>query len=207
MSQITATLGSMNYIANISLCSFLCCGVYLILQGLSIRNYPGQKSWISVWIFAGLVLYIGFIPAQWSCCLKMLGILILCEWFFLQDAKSLYFSLKWFIPGTILFLLTIFYSPVAVSWRIYGLFFAGLGLVFAIFRRMGWADVWFLALCGFGLGCKRMISCVLFACLFGIVWQCIGKKRMVPFVSCLAAGLVFSLLRGYILYELIWNIA
>ena len=64
-------------------------------------------------------------------------------------------------------------------------------------KKLGLADVWYSALIGMVLGVRLWYMAISFACLTGIIFMLIKKKRQIPFIPCMAMGsIAMNFIRG-----------
>jgi len=55
-------------------------------------------------------------------------------------------------------------------------------------RRLGLADIWYSGLIGLLLGPLWWYPAIGIACLAGMIWIVVCKKRRIPFIPCMAFG-------------------
>ncbi|MDR1418918.1 MAG: prepilin peptidase [Treponema sp.] len=73
-------------------------------------------------------------------------------------------------------------------------------VVFFISRkRLGLADVWYAGLAGIVLGPLWWYPAMALSCLFGILVTVVFRRRVIPFIPCMAAG------SGVILSYTFWS--
>ena len=65
---------------------------------------------------------------------------------------------------------------------------------------MGMADVAYMFYFGLLIGYERMIIAVLISVIFGFLFFVLKKENMIPYLSCLSIGILFSLCKGYTLF-------
>lgn len=64
---------------------------------------------------------------------------------------------------------------------------------FASGKKLGLADVWYSGLIGMVLGPLWWYPAIFTACAAGIVWFILTKRRVIPFIPCMAFGSLFTL--------------
>ena len=111
----------------------------------------------------------------------------------LQDLCTWTFSAWWFVPGVILLLLCAWMGCLD-SFSLMNLLYPLLCVPMIILKQMGSADFWFVLFAAFLLSAMEMAVCFILASFTGIVWGLMDRKNLIPFVSCLSAAFVLSLL-------------
>ena len=118
-----------------------------------------------------------------------------------KDYTSYYVN-YYFIPVSILFLI---FSPFHTYFSILSGLFGCVGLYFYKKKGLGSMDVYFLFYFGLYLGYERMVVAIGISTILGILYGCIKKEKLIPYVSCLSIGVWISLLKGYTLYSLLFH--
>ncbi len=112
----------------------------------------------------------------------------------IQDYYTYYISKKWILPSLALL---IYFHPYSIGTSlIYGI------LSYIMYRKhwMGMADVAYMFYFGLLIGYERMTIAVLISVIFGFLFFVLKKENMIPYLSCLSIGILFSLCKGYTLF-------
>mgnify|MGYP000913596272 FL=1 len=136
------------------------------------------------------------------------GILLACSF---ADLEGYIIPDRFIAVGVVLFITTLFFDPQplqrALDGAIGGLAVAGgvlllvLGMEKLLGREaMGGGDIKLLFLTGLFLGWKRNLLCLVAACVIGIVWGVLQKKRdggeAIPWGPSIALGAWLTALCG-----------
>lgn len=136
------------------------------------------------------------------------GILLVCSF---ADLEGYIIPDRFIAVGVVLFIITLFFAPQplrrALDGAIGGLAVAGcvlllvLGMEKLLGREaMGGGDIKLLFLTGLFLGWKRNLLCLVAACVIGIVWGLLQKKRgggeAIPWGPSIALGAWLTALCG-----------
>lgn len=146
---------------------------------------------------------IGLKPIQ----LQDLYVLLFLYFLAKKDYETMYIEKTWCIPSLFLFLFCSSY--VTLENRLFTcLFFLSVsgGMKLIKPNWIGSADVCFLAFFGFYLGMERMLVALYGSVLLGLLFVCIKKERVLPYLSCLAFGVWIAYLKGYTLFYFLMNL-
>ena len=136
------------------------------------------------------------------------GILLVCSF---ADLEGYIIPDRFIAVGVVLFIITLFFAPQplrrVLDGAIGGLAVAGcvlllvLGMEKLLGREaMGGGDIKLLFLTGLFLGWKRNLLCLVAACVIGIVWGLLQKKRdggeAIPWGPSIALGAWLTALCG-----------
>ena len=187
-----------SYLASGGRCRY--CGVKL-----SSRHVWGEVMGAAV--FVSLLLHYDIsLQALEGWCVA--GILLVCSF---ADLEGYIIPDRFIAVGVVLFIITLFFAPQplrrALDGAIGGLAVAGcvlllvLGMEKLLGREaMGGGDIKLLFLTGLFLGWKRNLLCLVAACVIGIVWGLLQKKRgggeAIPWGPSIALGAWLTALCG-----------
>jgi hypothetical protein len=66
-------------------------------------------------------------------------------------------------------------------------------------KKLGKADIWYSGIIGLVLGPVWWYPAIGIACIAGVTWIIVSKKRQIPFIPCMAAGgISMSFVQGLI---------
>ncbi|MCL2878839.1 MAG: hypothetical protein FWF29_01220 [Treponema sp.] len=91
------------------------------------------------------------------------------------------------------FLMLLLYEGFDPKGALTGMFtgLAIFGLAYFVSgRKLGLADVWYSALIGMVLGPWRWYGAICCACVSGVLIVVLFKKRLIPFIPCMAMGVI-----------------
>ena len=191
--------------------SFLNCAAWRIVHGESVlrgRSHCDACGHVlGAAVFVSLLLHYDIsLQALEGWCVA--GILLVCSF---ADLEGYIIPDRFIAVGVVLFIITLFFAPQplrrALDGAIGGLAVAGcvlllvLGMEKLLGREaMGGGDIKLLFLTGLFLGWKRNLLCLVAACVIGIVWGLLQKKRgggeAIPWGPSIALGAWLTALCG-----------